>query len=443
MPRGRGVGRLVQNAGQEETMRVWEKAVLAAAMLTVGGAAAPALAADVTLTMWGQGDCPPKTCVPKALVDAFEQANPGTKINLVQQPTDGYFTNLLAQSVIGRGPDIATMWAGTYMDQFKPYMVDIHKYVPDSILDTVNGIDYFADGYDHHNVVYTAPNTAQWYIGYYNKKAFKDAGIDKVPTTWDELSADAKLLKAKGYIPIVQGAVNGGAQFDAYEGWSYLAAALPLSDWGKMISGQMPYDNPTLVAQLTKWNQLFKDGYFNSDAYNSPTALQDFIAGKAAMYLGGGSWQAQQLVDAMGDNVGIIVPPYSDKPTKAVVSFAGSGYSVMKYSKHADAAGKFVAFVLSDAGQKVIAKIDAPTRPGFVNSNPLLTELADLSGKSSSVNYPMFDNFMQTPVGDAMNRNVAQVLVGQESPADALKAIDAAYQSLPADQKKPVSFGGK
>ena len=422
-------------------MKMWVRSAFAAAMLLGTAATAPVFADDIQLTAWGQGDCQPDTCMGTALVDAFEKANPGIKVNLVQQPVDGYFTNLLAQSVIGRGPDIASMWAGGYMDQFKPYMVDLHKYVPDTILDSVNGIDFFSEGYNHKNAVYSAPNTAQWYIGYYNKKVFKDAGLDKVPTDWDELNADAKILKDKGYTPIVQGAVDGGAAFAAWEDWSYLATALPPGDWGKMLSGEMPYNNPAMVAQLTKWNQLFKDGYFNADAYNAPTALQDFIAGKAGMYLGGGSWQASQLVKAMGDDVGIIVPPYSDTPTKAAVSFAGGGYSVMNYSKNVDAAGKFAAFVLSDEGQTIIAKYDAPTRAGFPNSNPLLNDMATLSGKPETVNYPMFDNFTQAPVTDALARNVPQGLVGQMSPADVLGSMDAAYASMPADQKKPISFG--
>jgi raffinose/stachyose/melibiose transport system substrate-binding protein len=332
------------------------------------------------------------------------------------------------------------MWAGTYMDPFKPYMADLHKYVPAEIIASVNGIDFFSDGYNSANAVYAAPSTAQWYIGFYNKKVFKDAGIASVPTTWDELKAAAKLLKDKGYTPIVQGAADGGAQFASWEDWSYLAAALPPSDWSKMISGTMPYNNPVLVSQLEKWNQLYKDGYFNQDAYNSPTVMQDFIAGKAGMYLGGGSWQAGQLVTAMGDDVGVIVPPYSDTPTKAAVSFAGGGYAVMNTSKNMDAAGKFAAFVLSDDGQKVIAKFDAPTRAGFPTSNPLLNELASLSGKADTVNYPMFDNFTQGPVTDALNRNIAQVLVSQQTPTDALAAMDAAYASLPDDQKTKIVF---
>jgi len=159
------------------------------------------------------------------------------------------------------------------------------------------------------------------------------------------------------------------------------------------------------------------------------------------MYLGGGSWQAGDLLKSMGDNVGVILPPYSDTPQKGIVSFAGGGYSVMKYSKNVDAAGKFAAFVLSDAGQTIIAKFDAPTRPGFPTKNPLLNDLATMSGDPSMKVYPMFDNFTQGPVTDALNRNIAQVLVGQVTSKDALDAMDAAVASLPADQKQPISFG--
>ena len=424
-------------------MKTWVKTAVAAGMLVGTAASLPAFAQDISLTMWGMGDCPPDSCIGQALVDGFEAANPGIKITLVQQPVDGYFTSLLAQSVIGRGPDIASMWAGTYMDQFKIYMADLHKYIADDLIKSVNGINYFSDGFDSTKAVYAAPETAQWYIGYYNKKVFAAAGISKVPTTWDELSADAKILKDKGYTPIMQGAVHGGAQFAPWEDWSYVATAVPLSEWGDFISGAKPYSDPRLVAQLDKWNKLYTDGYVNKDAFNYPDVIPDFVAGKAGMYLGGGSWQANDLLKAMGDDIGVIVPPYSETPQKGIISFAGGGYAVMNYSKNVDAAGKFAAFVLSDDGQKIVAKFDAPVRAGFPTSNVLLNEMATISGAAGTNVYPMFDNFTQGPVTDALNRNIAQVLVGQLSSKDALAAMDAAVASLPPEQKQPISFGAK
>src|SRR5688572_21337945 len=95
----------------------------ALAALTALGIAGPA-AAQTNLTMWQYGDCPPEACMERALVEAFETQNPDIKIELVSQPPDGYFTSLLTASAIGRGPDIAAMWAGRYMTDFEQYMVD-------------------------------------------------------------------------------------------------------------------------------------------------------------------------------------------------------------------------------------------------------------------------------------------------------------------------------
>jgi ABC-type glycerol-3-phosphate transport system substrate-binding protein len=107
----------------------------------------------------------------------------------------------------------------------------------------------------------------------------------------------------------------------------------------------------------------------------------------------------------------------------------------MYYSPNQDAAGKFIAFILSDEGQKIISTYDAPPRAGFPTTRSQLNDLIALSADPAWHVYPMFDNFTHPSVADAIYRNAALVLVGQESSADALSAIDAAQASLPDDQK--------
>lgn len=408
--------------------------ITAVAAVTLMGFAGPA-AAQTNLTMWQNGDCAPDACIERALVDAFEATNPDIKIDLISQPPDGYFTSLLTSSAIGRGPDIAAMWAGLYMLEFEQYMTDLHQFVSDDIIAQTTGANYFSQDGDTDKALYVAPLTVQWYTGWYNKALFAKAGIEDVPTTWDELKAASDKLKAAGIQPIVQGAAGGSAQFQPLFEWAYLAAALPVSDWGKILSGEMPYNNPTLVAQLDKWHGLYADGYMNEDAFNYPGTVDDFTTGKAAMLLGGGSWQATELRQGLGDDLGILIPPYSDEAQTAVVALAGSGYAVMNYSKNQEAAGKFITFILSEEGQTIVAKFDAPPRDGFPTSIPQLNEFSALSADGSKKIYPMFDNFTHPSVADAIYRNVALVLVGQSSAADALAAVDAAQASIPEDEK--------
>ena len=133
-------------------------------------AATAPVAAQTELTMWQNGDCPPDACIERALVDAFEAANPDIKIELISQPPDGYFTALLTASAIGQGPDLAAMWAGLYMLDFEQYMVDLKQFIPAEIVAGTTGANYFSKGGDINNELYVAPMTVQWYTGWYNKK---------------------------------------------------------------------------------------------------------------------------------------------------------------------------------------------------------------------------------------------------------------------------------
>ena len=89
-----------------------------------------------------------------------------------------------------------------------------------------------------------------------------------------------------------------------------------------------------------------------------------------------------------------------------------------------------------------MAGITAPTRPGFPTTDPLVNELSSMSTDPTWQNYPMFDNFTQPAVTDAFYRNLALVLVGEMGAEDALKSMDAAFASLPEDQKN-VNYGLK
>ena len=406
-------------------------AALAGLTMLTAAFAGPAVAQS-KLTMWHYGGCD-ETCLVGQLVDVFETANPDIDIELVPQPGDSYFQALLAASLTGTGPDIGTMWPGGYMTPYKPYLADLHEFIPAETIESSIGTDYFSEGYDSKNVLYASPTENQWYNGFYNKKLFADHGV-AVPTTWDELKAACETFKAANVTCIING--SSDAQFNPVLEFTYLATAVPLSDWGKLYNGELKYNNPALVEQLQKWQDLYTAGYLNSDALNNPTALEDFVAGKAAMMMTAGSWNIAELEAGMGDNVGVLIPPYSDTPINAVASTAGQGIIVTSYAKDKTAAGKFAAWILSDEGQTALAKLSAPTRPGFTAANPLINELAAKSSAEGVVNVPMFDNFTQPGVTDAIYRNVALVLINQMTPTDALAAVDAAFDALPPEQKQ-------
>lgn len=399
-----------------------------------------AMAQDTTLTLWNNGSCPAENCLVRTLAEGFQAANPGVVIDIIEQPSDAYFTALLAASVTGTGPDLATMWAGGFISPYKPYLENLIPYIPADHIAASIGTPYYAEAGDVTSILYGVPTENQWYTGFYNKAIFAANGITEVPRTFDELLAVCETLKAAGVLPIISGAGGAEAQFQPSFEFSYLLTALPMSDWNGLYDGSVPYANPVAIAQLESWNSLYEAGCMNEDAFNRPNVTPSFGAGEAAMYFQSGSWSIPELTADLGDDLGIMLPPYSQEPNNAIVSLAGSGIVMMNYSDQKEVAGQFLAYILGDAGQSLMAGITAPTRPGFPTTDPLINELSTLSTSPDWQNYPMFDNFTQPAVTDAFFRNVALVLVGEMSAADALAAVDAAFASLPEEEKN-VNYG--
>ncbi|MDH2443333.1 ABC transporter substrate-binding protein [Amnibacterium sp. CER49] len=390
----------------------------------------------MTLTMWLNGDCPKSNCVEAPLIAGFEKANPKIKIKLVSQPISSYFQALKSASVTHRGPDIANMWPGGYMTPFLRYMANLNDFVPKSDIKQSTSTKYYAVNNDVAKAVYAVPTGDQWYVGFYNKKLLADNGISAPPQTWDELSADCKTLKSKGVLPIVNGAEYGASTMGPLPEFSYIASTLSPADWSGLYKGTVKYSDPRLQSQLQKWADLYKAGCLNKDAFNFPDPESKFEAGKAAMFLASGSWEVGNLTTKMGSNVGLLVPPYSPTPQHTLVETAGSAYAVMNYSKHEAEAGKFAAYILSDAGQKIIAKFGLPpTRPGFKTTNPLMNQLSAMSADPATQLYPMFDNYTQPGVTNALTSKLPQALVGQVPVSQALGAVDAAFAALPSSQK--------
>jgi len=417
--------------------------VLGLAACTSGSSGTTSPGQPVALTMWMPGEAACQSCVEEPLIAGFEKANPGITVKLVHQPFSPYFAALQSASVTGKGPDIAEMWAGSYMDRFKQYMVDAHQFVPAELIKEAPSTNYFSEKNDSTKTVYAVPTMDQFYVGFYNKKIFADNGITSPPKNWSELFSTSATLSKANVLPIISGATGGDAVMNPLYEWAYLASALSVPEWSKLLNGDLPYSNPTLEKQLANWASLYTDGYLNKNAFNDQNTQAEFTSGKAAMWLAGGSWSVAEFSKAMGSDLGVMIPPFSSGDQKSLVQMAGSGVAVMTYSKHQSEAGKFQAYVMSDEGQAIIAKTgQLATRPGFETSLPALNELSALSADPSTVHYPMFDNLSQPGVTSAIQSNLGQVLVGEMSPTAGLAAIDGAFNALPASQKKlDISLG--
>ncbi|WEK55482.1 MAG: extracellular solute-binding protein [Candidatus Cohnella colombiensis] len=187
----------------------------------------------------------------------------------------------------------------------------------------------------------------------YNKKAFAQAGIDKVPTTLDELYAAAQKLKDAGIIPLY---MNYGAQW-------------PIGNWAegsvKYVAGDMLYTDQFVTSDTVwtvdnAWGTLMniarkfvQEGWVEKDlaTNNWEMSKGEVATGKAAMYFLG-NWVIPQVIGAgaASEDIGFFPLPY-DNSGKYNAPL-GSDYmiGVSKNSANKELAFKWAEFFVKESG---------------------------------------------------------------------------------------------
>ena len=387
-----------------------------------------------TLVLWHNGSFAATTT--KLLTQAFERSHPGVTFDLVAQPSGDYFAALQAALISGKGPDLVNLWPAQYLTRFEPNLVNIDPYISSALLSKVSGESYFAKNGSLPAGTYGVPFENQFYNGFYNKALFAKAHIASPPRDWSQLTSDCGKLRSAGAIPVVYGAQSGSGEFNPVYEWSYLLAGVyPLSSWNGLLNGRISYASGPIVNQLSRWHGMAAAGCTNSNALTNKVAANEFTSGKAAMIFKG-SWDAGSFYQAMGAKVGAMLPPYSTSPMSGIIEETGEGYGVPTSAPHKAMAIKFLEFILSPQGQKIIATSgQTPVLPGYKATNPLQQSLLSMASSASFHVYPMFDNLMQAPVESVAARLLDQVLVGQISPRQAATEIAGAESNLPTNAR--------
>ncbi|WP_436499154.1 ABC transporter substrate-binding protein [Actinokineospora sp. HUAS TT18] len=199
------------------------------------------------------------------------------------------------------------------------------------------------------------------------------------PKTWDDFLKLLDAAKAKGVAPLALDADNTGVA----KYWPLLTLIRAFGSEGvqKLASDRSgaAWDDPKVLATLTKVEQLVKGGYF-APGYNSGQypAQQNLWAQNKAAYILQGSWVTSETKTyaASGFEYSSVQLPQIEGGDDAVgVNFFGFG--IPKTAEHGDAAGKFVAYFLNKSRLEGIStKADNITPRSDIAAPPALTSLA-------------------------------------------------------------------
>jgi raffinose/stachyose/melibiose transport system substrate-binding protein len=400
-------------------------------------------AAPVKISLWHNYGTEANTTATENLVKAYEALHPNVTIDVVSQPANNYFDLLKAAAISKTGPCLATMWTGLFMLQNKDYLEKLNPtYVPEDTLKQYAGIEWASDNFNPDQGVYVVPLEMQFYNGFYNKELFTKAGITSLPTNWAEFDAAVAKLKAAGIQPLVYGS---GAQailpsFYPWYDFSYMMMNVPVTDWKKLYTGELPFTDPSIVAAVQKWADLYKGGYTNKDVLSDVDSWKQFLAGKAAMTLEG-TWGIADAEKQLGDKAGVFMPPFTDQPLKGAVQFPGDGFAMTSYCQNKDVAGDFLKFMTTPDAQKIVS--DAGLIPGLTGastSDPISQELLSYVATKGFAAYPMLDNVLQPEVVNTGNKVLPAAFAGTMSAADAMKAMQDTLMGLPADRRSSSGY---
>ncbi|MEV0148384.1 MULTISPECIES: sugar ABC transporter substrate-binding protein [unclassified Nonomuraea] len=382
----------------------------------------------LSVTVWNMA----KTPEFKAMFDAFEQANPGIKIKPVDILADDYADKITTMLAGGDHTDVITMKNVTDYSRYSSRgqlaeVTDLAK-TPDAA--TLAGLD----AYDVGGKYYALPYRQDFWLLYYNKKLFDQAGV-KYPgaLTWDEYAKLAQqLTKEEGgkkvygtyhhtwrsVVQAIAAAQTGGDQLGGDYSFfaDQYATALSMQKAGATL------DFGTASAQKSDYKTLFETG--------------------ATAMLPMGTWYIAAILDAKAagkTDVDWAIAPMPQRPGATGVTTFGSptAFAVNKKAEHADAAKKFVQFAAGKAGAEAISKV------GVVPAlkSPEITEayfkLKGMPTDETSKKAFQPDKVMlEMPVSDKtadvdtiLKEEHELIMVGEKSAADGIREMSERVKS--------------
>jgi sn-glycerol 3-phosphate transport system substrate-binding protein len=197
---------------------------------------------------------------------------------------------------------------------------------------------------------YTAPNgqmlsmpfNSSTTIFYYNKDAFKAAGLDpeKAPATWPEVALAAAKLKASGHKCPFTTSWQSWTQLESFSAWHNVEFATKKNGMGGLDT-RLAFNTPLHVRHIENLANMAKNGLFvYKGRNNTPDAT--FPSGECAMFTGSAGLYGSVKANAKFAYGMATLPYYPDVPGAPQNTVIG-GASLWVMAGHKPAEYKGVA----------------------------------------------------------------------------------------------------
>ena len=409
---------------------------LGAGLALIAGAMAPKPAsADVQLNALFMKQAAYSEDDIRNMTTAFEQANPGIKVNLEFVAYEALHDKIVAaQGAGGSGYDVVlydVIWPAEFAKH--SFLADVTGRIPES--ETAKVFDGAWSTVSYGGKRWGMPWILDTKYLFYNKDMLKRAGIAAPPKTWEELAAQAKILKDKGIVqfPIV---------------WSWAQAEALICDYatlvdaykGAFFDGNKPvFDQDGALKALQYMTDSLKQGLTNPNSreYLEEDVRRVFSNGDAAFAL---NWTYMYNLandpkeSKVAGQVDILPAPGVTGLTDASAVNGSMALGIPANSGHLDEAWKYIAYLTSQEVQNKYAKLSLPIWKSSY-ADPAVTKgqenLIAAAKTSIALMFPRPTTVSYQELSAILQKHIQQALLGQATPEEAMHAAVEEASKLP------------
>ncbi len=413
---------------------------LVPALAFAGGEAETKTAAKVVLRM--SDNQPDRTGTWGAVIEQinaeFIKDHPNVSFETESYPDQPYQEKIKLYATSGQLPDVMKYWSFSTL---------LGPLVSAKLVAELNYSDFKALGYIPGSLeanmyggkLYGIPTNADFWVIFYNKRLFKDAGVS-VPATFDDVVASIPKFKAKGIIPM---------STDGKDGWPLCLLIDNLTfrytgDFSvvhKALNRSGKFTDAPFLQSAKLLQEIAKAGLFQDDLLTSDYGASRNLFGqeKAAMYLMG-SWEMglatdQNFSQSFRDNLGVFkVPAVTGAKGSAddLLAWYGGNYVVNAKSKNKGLGIEYLKFYAKRfpvlAWEKQIVFPAQKFSPTDKDTSVAKSLVGILTGARATSGTGALD--LSTPAFKEDSQKLVKDLVaGVLSPEEYTKQLDASAQA--------------
>ena len=323
----------------------------------------------------------------KALIEAFQSANPGITIKHETRPGGSEADNLVkTRLATGEMAEVFIYNNGSLLQAIKPEQ----NLLPLDDQPWAGQIDelFAASSKGSDGKLYGGPVGTAFGGGVlYNIPLYKKLGLE-IPKTWDDFMKNNEAIKKDGSADPVEQTYGETWTSQLYVLGDYHNVEAQVPDFAeKYTANQAKYaTTPAALAGFQHIQQVKDAGYLNKDFASAKLndGMKAVATGAAAHYpqLGGSAANIENLAPGKSKDVGIFALPGSDASKNGLTVWPGTSALYIPKSVEGDkldAAKKFVEFATTQQGCDAYIKGSPPQGPFLSKACQLPSEVSQVA----------------------------------------------------------------